>query len=203
MARTKVFCIGFQKSGTTSLEAALKILGYRVCGVIGRDLSMAELRAKGLDLAITTAAKYDAVQDMPWPIFFRELDAAYPGSKFILTVRDPERWYRSIADHFMPPGTEMEGWTYGADARTPHGNKERYIEVYARHNQSVRDHFKDRPGDLLEMNLTKGDGWEMLCPFLGRSIPSWTFPRKNTAAQRRTFVGRVRGKIANLIAPRT
>jgi Sulfotransferase domain len=203
MARTKVFCIGFQKTGTTSLEAALRILRYRVCGVIGRDLSIAELDSKGRDLAIATAAKYDAVQDMPWPLFFRELDAAYPGSKFVLTLRDPESWYRSIADHFLPPGTEMEGWTYGADARTPHGNKQRYIEVYTRHNEAVLDYFKDRPGDLLQMDFTKGDGWETLCPFLGRAIPSRPFPRKNTAAQRRTFVSRVQGKLANLLAPRT
>ena len=40
----KVFCIGFQKTGTTSLESALKILGYRVKSVFGRELPIEILR---------------------------------------------------------------------------------------------------------------------------------------------------------------
>ena len=30
--KAKVFCIGFHKTGTTSLERALEMLGYRVTG---------------------------------------------------------------------------------------------------------------------------------------------------------------------------
>ncbi|MEL7319154.1 MAG: sulfotransferase, partial [Pseudomonadota bacterium] len=43
-ARQKVFCIGFQKTGTSSLREALTRLGYRVTGVFGRDMALEELR---------------------------------------------------------------------------------------------------------------------------------------------------------------
>ena len=33
--KTKVFCIGFHKTGTTSLETALTKLGYKVTGCFG------------------------------------------------------------------------------------------------------------------------------------------------------------------------
>lgn len=32
---SKIFCIGFHKTGTKSLGTALDILGYRVCGPVG------------------------------------------------------------------------------------------------------------------------------------------------------------------------
>src|SRR5262249_40484301 len=88
VAKTKVFCIGFQKTGTTSMEKALRHFGYRVMGVFGDDMTLDEVRRTYVDTALKLAGEYDAVQDLPFPLVFRELDQAYPGSKFILTVRD-------------------------------------------------------------------------------------------------------------------
>ena len=44
------------------------------------------------------------------------------------------------------------------------------------HNKEVREYFKDRPNDLLVMNICAGDGWEKLCPFLDKNIPAGPFP---------------------------
>ncbi len=198
MARPKVFCIGFQKTGTTSLHAALTMLGYKTAAVVGRDWSAARLAAEGASLCIETAKKFDAAQDMPWPIFFRELDAAYPGSKFILTIRDGERWFGSIEKHFGDRPDEMQRFIYGEDAAAPAGNKDRYLEVFSRHERFVRAHFADRPGDLLVVNLETGDGWQELCPYLGAPIPAEDFPQKNRADDRRSISFRLRRKVGRL-----
>jgi len=114
--KPKVFCVGFQKTGTTSLFAALSELGYRTAAVIGRDLSAAELQKNGGKLCVETARNFDAVQDMPWPLFYQDLDSAYPKSKFILTVRDAESWFGSIEKHFGSEPSTMhlakgDGWS--------------------------------------------------------------------------------------------
>ncbi len=54
-----------------------------------------------------------------------------------------------------------------------------FIETYYRHHEDVRKYFHNRPDDLLEMDITAGDGWEKLCPFLGLSIPSQPFRESN------------------------
>ena len=47
---------------------------------------------------------------------------------------------------------------------------------YRRHNAEVREYFKDRPGDLLVMNMSKGAGWKELCGFLNCKAPSAPYP---------------------------
>ena len=198
MTRAKVFCIGFQKTGTTSLYAALTRLGYRTAAVIGRDWSAEKLADEGARLCIETMKEFDAAQDMPWPIFFRELDAAYPGSKFILTVRDAESWFQSIEKHFGDRADEMQAFIYGRNAAAPTGNKARYIEIRAAHEKAARAYFVDRPGDLLIMDLEKGDGWDTLCGFLGLAAPDEPFPVKNRSQDRKRLVYRIRRKLGLL-----
>jgi hypothetical protein len=183
--RPKVFCVGFQKTGTTSLGAALGLLGYRVASVVGRGWSVERLKREALSQCLATARDYDAAQDMPWPLFFRELDAAFPDAKFILTTRDSGAWFDSIEAHFGDRPDPMQAFVYGSDAAAPAGNRARYVSVYEAHNAAVRAYFALRPHDLLEMDLSRGDGWEKLAPFLGVPIPSEPFPVKNRRGDRR------------------
>ena len=53
-----------------------------------------------------------------------------------------------------------------------------------RHNAEVVEYFKDRPDDLLVMDITKEDPWPRLCAFLGEPVPSVPFPHSNSAADR-------------------
>lgn len=195
----KVFCIGFQKTGTTSLYAALTELGYKTASVIGRDLSADELRDKGASLCIDAAKNYDAVQDMPWPLFFRELDAAFPGSKFILTMREQEAWFGSIEKHFGDEPDEMQSFIYGDQAPFPAGNKDQYLNVFHAHNEDVKTYFASRPEDLLVMNLANGDGWNALSSFLNCTAPSTPFPTRNKASDRETLAYRVRRKLSRIL----
>ena len=84
---TRIFGVGMHKTGTTSLYKALEILGFDTAHWSGPQwakniwLEMREGRS-------LTIEKHYAITDLPITLLYRELDKAYPGSKFILTVRD-------------------------------------------------------------------------------------------------------------------
>lgn len=190
--RAKVFCIGFHKTGTTSLYSALTKLGYKVSGTVAHHWTAEQLRENGAKFCIDEAERYDAVEDMPWPHFFRELDQEYPGSKFILTLREPQAWFASIDKHFGEAATQLNIFTYGREFVPARGHKDHWIKTCEAHNAAVREYFKDRPHDLLEMTLADGDGWEQLCPFLGHEIPEEPFPVKNTSEGRKSIAYRLK-----------
>lgn len=175
--KTKVFCIGFHKTGTTSLAVALRKLGYRVTGPNG--VHDPDIDKNALFMAYDLVKKFNAFQDNPWPVIYKELDAKYPGSKFILTIRDSEHWINSQIRHFGLNETPMRKWIYGVGC--PEGNEAVYIQRFEEHNKNVIEYFKDRPQDLLVLDLAKGDGWKKLCSFLGTDIPNTAFPHANKA----------------------
>ena len=179
-ASRKIFCIGFHKTGTTSLALALEQLGYRVTGPNG--VHDPHIAANVLPMARRLVEAFDAFQDNPWPVIFKHLDHAYPGSKFILTVREPSAWLNSALTHFGSEETPMRAWIYGAGS--PRGNEDVYLRRYVGHNEEVLRHFAGRPDDLLVMDLARGDGWQELCSFLGRDVPAVPFPHANQAQGR-------------------
>lgn len=53
-------------------------------------------------------------------------------------------------------------------------------EAYRMHDHRVRRFFEDKPDcRFLEMEITDGDGWDVLCPFLGIDPPGVPFPHCN------------------------
>lgn len=183
-ARQKVFCIGFQKTGTTSMESALGLMKYRVASVFGRDMPLATLQNSFAQRGLEIAREHDAVQDMPWPLLFEDLDRTFPNSKFILTVRDEDAWWSSILGHFGRNVDVMQQLVYGSDAGAPFGNERRYRRVYREHNNRVRDYFAGREDDFLELNFSGPIGWVEICEFLGQSVPDRPFPRSNQPKQK-------------------
>jgi hypothetical protein len=179
--RAKVFCIGFHKTGTKSLGRALRHLGYDVAGTMGtRDASVADTV---LDRARARSAQFDAFQDNPWPLLFREMDAMWPGSRFVLTVRDLDGWLRSVVNYFGAESSPMREWIYGPGHGSPLGREAIYRARHERHLREVRAHFAGRERDLLVMDLPRGDGWPQLCAFLGEPVPDLPFPFVNAAAR--------------------
>lgn len=177
---SKVFGIGFHKTGTSSLGRALSLLGYKVRGEAG--ISNPNIALEVEKIAFRLAEKFDAFQDNPWPILYQQLDQKYPNSKFILTIRDTDSWIKSVVKHFGTKDTPMRKWIYGVGH--PQGNEDIYIERYQRHNQEVLEYFKDRPNDLLVINLAEGTEWEKLCSFLNKTIPNVPFPHSNKGYNR-------------------
>jgi Sulfotransferase domain len=190
--RPKVFCIGFHKTGTSSLRDALEILGYRVTGPNGtRDPDIA---AKLEPMVDALAEKFDAFQDNPWPLVWRRMDARHPGSKFILTVRDEAKWIESNAAHFGETDTPMRQLIYGVGH--PKGNEAVYVERMRRHNREVSEYFRDRPDDLLTIDVTRGANWQTLCGFLGLPAPDVPFPHAQSRKRREVRDKGVLGRIA-------
>jgi hypothetical protein len=182
----KVFCIGFHKTGTSTLKDALRILGYRVTGP--NVLNDPDIARHAEDKARSLVGLFDAFQDNPWPILYRMLDREFPGSRFILTIRPADQWLASVKDHFSIKATPMREWIYGPGRGSPFGNEAHYLERYERHNREVLAYFKDRPDDFLLLDVTSGDGWEKLCPFLGVPVPDVPFPWRNSKQERDAFL---------------
>lgn len=181
MNQNKVFCIGFQKTGTSSLGLALDKLGYEVASYdqfrqfAKRDeLSLGEIT----EHAIKIASGYDAAQDSPWPVLYRELDAAFPGSKFIHIIRDRESWIRSAVKDFSDFPNSIHSLIYGCPY--PLGNELRWLEIYDQHNSEVKEYFSGRQDDFVSLDLDQGEvNWEKVCAFLGKKEPDIPWPHSN------------------------
>jgi len=175
MARPIVFGIGFNKTGTSSLHKALKMLGWKS---FHNEFVMEDELKKHIDsdrpLFGNLIPKHDAFSDDPVWEHFERLDRDYPGSKFIYTVRPAEDWIASRRRHHdMIKGTN--------DRRPPNRkpwelDPEKQRVLWAEHTQRVRKYFEARPDDLLIFRICAGEGWERLCPFLGLPVRKDLFP---------------------------
>jgi Sulfotransferase domain len=183
----KIIGAGFQKTGTSTLREALTILGYKVKDTSSRPLI--PILKGDFKKVLNMIKNYDAVEDTPWFMIYKELDELIPGSKFILTIRDKESWYKSVSDHIANLRDANHEFIYGRGKGLPKEDKEHTINVYQQHNKEVQDYFKDRPDDLLVIDFTKGEDWHALCNFLGKEIPSQPFPHYNKSdfGQKRSF----------------
>jgi len=178
----KIFCIGFHKTGTSSIGKALSLLGFRVTGP--NFVNDPKIHADLWSLARPLIHEYDAFQDNPWPILFRQVDRYVPGARFILTSRDACAWGQSVETFFGNQSSQMRQLIYGSGA--PQGNLERYLRRYRKHYEEVETYFSTSPDRLLSLNLFEGDGWEKLCGFLGTPVPAIPFPhvKPKSTAQR-------------------
>jgi len=171
----KVFGIGFHKTGTTTLEKVLQELGYHVCGP-RRDL-LKYITKNDYEPIFKIMENFDAFQDNPWPLLYQELDKKIPGSKFILTIRETNKWYESAFKHFGQQQTDMQRYIYG-DVND--SNQESiYKARYDKHNEEVIEYFESRKDDLLIIDWSKEMDWERICRFLNKPIPNKPLPHAN------------------------
>lgn len=182
----KVFGLGFQKSGTTSLGHILEELGYKTAGYFqfrhladNWDLSWDELRT----IALSAAEDWDAAKDTPWPLLYRDLDIRFPGSKFIHVTRSPESWIKSVVMDFGGYPNALHKLIYGS--AFPVGNEQAWLDRYMRHNQDVADYFRNRPEDYLHIRLEEGISFDVICPFLNESLIKRGNPKANTRFQKK------------------
>lgn len=174
----KIFCIGFNKTGTVSLHAALTYLGYSgIHGMWGNHLKFVDAKnnnkklLSGFSDNIIHFSDLDIMKDN-----FKSLDEQYPNSKFILNTRKKEDWLISRKKHY---DKYTDNGKYKYDWRWIKDTPEQWGIEWDLHHKDVIDYFKDRPKDLLIMDIPGGDGWDKLCPFLGIEIVQSSFPKKN------------------------
>jgi len=140
---------------------------------------------------------YTATTDFPACWYYKELMRLNPKAKVILTVRDPEKWYQSCRDTiFKMPLSGTRLYVLGLlPSFNNHANgsrkstvqpafnmdlsKENCIKVYLAHVEEVK---KIVPADQLLIYEVK-EGWEPLCKFLGKPVPSVPYPNVNDTAE--------------------
>ena len=183
----KVFVIGFQKTGTMTMNGVLTQLGYQVCHEnvwwkTNPNLDRDDLH----DLALEAGKKYDAFVNNPWPLFYEELEQAFPDAKFILTTRDTDSWKESARRHFSGVSRPEFQTIYGMDKFD--GHEDEFIDLFENHNAGVIEYFVDKADKLLVIDITKNPDWKPICNFLGKDVPESSFPHTNkTGSLRQKF----------------
>ncbi|USW48741.1 hypothetical protein Slin15195_G020600 [Septoria linicola] len=184
----KVFVLGFSKTGTTSIGDALERLGYRRLGwrdVRSRHMVYTWAHDGDLTTLVEQTRNYDAFEDLPWPMVYKEMSELYPDAKFVLSLRkDEETWLKSMKRHMGRGEWLPYEWFYGATKFQ--GNEDIIRESYANHTRDVREYFKDKQDKYMEMSIDDGDvNWDVLCQIAqcpGGRVPSISFPKSNPAS---------------------
>jgi hypothetical protein len=200
----KIFCIGLNKTGTTSLVDAWRELGYdKIYSGIdkatlkkvmptgvkinGRNIVKSGIN-NDFDILRSVISGYDCLKDRPFNTnhLYRWLDENYKESKFILTVRGEDEWWNSV-NRWLTNSTKFHDTEdkrankiqlYKDHFNTTEFTKDSFIDYYRDYNSRVRKYFKGK-SNFLELNICNGDGWKTLCSFLEKTVPNKEFPKSN------------------------
>jgi hypothetical protein len=204
---TKIFCIGRNKTGTTTLKTAVQDLRL----VVGNQYEGERLFRNYLDRDFNSIIEYCRkgvfFQDVPFnlPYLYPVLDNAFPGSKFILTVRNSaEEWYESFIsfqiklhgfEGRLPTKDELvsnrkifPGYAYLTKKdvyRTPDHdlyNKEVLMKHYDTYNDEVKHYFANK-GNLLVLNVSEPGSYQQFCKFIGVEPLYDRFPWTNKTSK--------------------
>jgi hypothetical protein len=193
---------GVGRTGTHSLKVALEQLLDAPCHhmleILGDPTQIPAwtdaIEGRPVDWS-TMLTRYRAIVDWPGGSFWPELSAANPDALVLLSVRDPESWYRSASNTIfltfdnMPP--EIAPWMDTVRRLLHDRFSDRFddptamMDAFTRHNDAVRAQV---PADRL-LEWTPGDGWEPICERLGLAVPAEPFPVTNTTDEFREMVG--------------
>lgn len=201
----KIFCIGRNKTGTTSMHKIFLQLGIPVGAQREAELLATDWGIGRFD-RIEQYVRYGGIafQDVPFslPGTFREMDERFSGSKFILTVRDSaDVWYSSITrfqsklfgNGRLPTKQDLQnatyvhkGWVWQMNRfihNTPEDDlyhEETLKRAYTEYNTAVKNYFHGRPDQLLVVNLKDVDAAQKISTFLnvGKSIEAIPWENK-------------------------
>ncbi|KAI1658732.1 hypothetical protein F4813DRAFT_395613 [Daldinia decipiens] len=205
----KVLILGCGRTGTMSIRAAMKKLGYvdtyhmMNCSIENPPdalLWMDALRAKydGVGEPFTRKdwdkllGGAQAVCDWPACAFAKELIEAYPEAKVVLTGRDVDSWHASTMQtvywRAMDPELRiLSRFSWAASMYYPMLKK--FFDTFFEGNFPEKGkaiftrHYAEVKAMVPEEKLLEyrvTDGWEPLCKFLGDSVPTdCPFPNVN------------------------
>jgi hypothetical protein len=209
----RVIGAGWPRTGTTSLKVALETLLPGNCHHmydLFADIGQVEVWERALEGDLSgvhkVMSRYVACLDWPASFFWRELLDANPSAIVLLSVRDPQDWWKSMCSTIVPlsDGTHHPA---GDDNR-------RYIpmittlmqraidapdwthvdQVLARYERSNAEVRAECPPQRL-IEWTPGDGWEPICAGLGIPEPDRPYPWVNTANQFNQMASSIFGTI--------
>ncbi|KAJ2957659.1 hypothetical protein NQZ79_g6664 [Umbelopsis isabellina] len=222
MAPLQVIGSGWGRTGTAAMREALSTLGYDVHHMIvimsdpnsDKQTFIDAWQGKEVDWN-KTFDKFDAAVDWPSSTFYKQLMEVYPDAKVIHTTRDAEKWYESCKNTIMPVATQemsasmpphvsagqdmVRKVVWDGEMQGKMVDKDAAIQMFRDHDEEVK---RTVPADRLLVFETGKDGWEKLCSFLGKDIPSTPWPHVNKTEDFRKNVERFKsGKKPEGFAP--
>lgn len=207
--KPRIFGIGANKTGTTSLKAAMQELGFVVGNQRTAENLIDDWAKRDFRRIIQYCKTAEFFQDLPFSLNYTYivLDQVFKDSKYILTVRNsPEDWYNSLVrfhskrwgkgDGIPPNKKDLQEAFYIYKGRPWHVNRliritpeddlynrEILIDAYINRNNSIKEYFKHRPDDLLILNVADENAYTDLCNFLGVKKVRDSFPWKNRTSE--------------------
>ena len=189
----RVIGAGYGRTGTSSLKLALERLLGEPCYHMSEVFDHPEHVPVWYDAGFGKMpgwsdflAGYGATVDWPASAFWPELSAAFPDALVLLSLRDPEAWWRSASSTIFAPHEPVSAQWQAMDDRlsetrfTPNtGDRESAIAAFEAHNARVQ---AEVPRERL-LEWWAGDGWAPLCAALGLPVPPEPFPHVNTKAE--------------------
>lgn len=133
----KIFGIGLNKTGTTSLGKYFKAMGKKL---LSRPKLLLNFRS--IYSIQKLIEENDVFEDWPFPLYYKDLYLLYPNAKFILTLRkDEEEWFNSLRKHSERTGPKPQRKiAYGYFMATEK-NKKEHINFYKKHKREVIEFF--------------------------------------------------------------
>jgi len=212
----KVIGVGFGRTGTMSLKAALERLGAGPCFhmidlIVGEDREA--LIPKWVDVAEgqpdwqDVFDGFESTVDWPAAARWREICAAFPDAPVLLNVRDFEPWYRSMENTIRAAKvTPPEQLRHDANRPLPNpllwqvidrliwegdfqGRFEDKAWVREMYDARVAEIKATIPPERLTVWELGVDGWEPLAAMLGVEVPDEPFPRLHDTAEFRSEFG--------------
>jgi hypothetical protein len=106
----------------------------------------------------------------------QHVDAQYPGSRFVLTVRPVDDWIESRRQHVESNVRRKAAGEYHGRFLTV--DEAAWRAEWDEHTERVRAYFAGRD-DFLEIDLTSSPRWDPICALLGVAEPANPFPWVN------------------------
>ena len=165
----KVFCLGFIRTGTTSLGQAFEKLGYLDSGY--KSYAHQWFKEKDYDKIIKLTAKLDSTSDIPWsyPELIPLLYEVFPDSKFVYLTREENSWKKSYVKFHKRVNN------YDAD---PNEGWDKLME----HQEFIVEFFDDKPNQLLQLTINDTLGLKKLTDFLSKPFIANAFPHANKSS---------------------
>jgi len=194
---SKIFVLGYNKSGTVSLNQALQILGYDVSHTGSGDNFMETLIKLSNNLEFGMGIldgidEYDCYLDYPIyePTIFSHIVIEYPDAKYISLTKNLDDYVDSalrakIRD--IKNGNKNTWNWLGVGDEEVFRNYPEYQKEWVKYSTTFKHksnlkHLSNfgNPENILHMNICDdGDGWKKLCKFLNKEIPNIEFPYEN------------------------
>lgn len=174
--KNKIINLGFSKTGTTTIGAYFKLLGFKTI----HDPKHTYISSNNVKqfLVDNTWTKYEAFSGL-FPMCWKTVVDNSTNCSYILSVRNTESWIRSAKNHFKNrKNTPFRDKVFG-----PSNTKwnTSFIKIYEDYNRQVQEYFNLKDIPLLVVNIEDDNETvaEDIGTFLGLSGPFPSLPKRN------------------------